>query len=523
MDSFSNRDKDVFLITCEKMIDRGALMSRYSRTRELDIRKLWDKEFEGVPDRAEKFYERVFLEYGDESVAELATAQVGIQNVSNVLSKIIEESRIGLSYLEKSSRYVSYRDKKDGKYLYLEADSAGIPQKFQKRYEEFNESIFELYERVADGVASYIRENNPFENTRFYLPGGKEINPGDGGITEEMMRKAYDSSVRSRTLDEARFLLPASTLTNIGISGNARAFSHLLERLKSSQLKEADKLYKDLLSELKLVFPKLIDNVEKPHGIEGIEYLKKISTVLPEPISADSSFGEEVRLIFHEGDEKVINNVLSAHYFERTDGEFAALYSAISSLDISKKREMLNRIMSLRGNRRQKPDRSFEHVRYTFEINTNFGAFRDFQRHRTLTVQRKKLTPNFGYDIPPIVSNIRELLKEYMNVMEESRKLFNDIYSEDRNAAQYVVLFAHKHPIIVTVNLRELVYLTDLRSTPQAHFDLRRLSRVMVDRVLEVNPSITPAFKFLNTKEEELGRLSAELRKEIKIKNEQKG
>jgi Predicted alternative thymidylate synthase len=108
MDSFSNRDKDVFLITCEKMIDRGALMSRYSRTRELDIRTLWDKEFAQVPDRAEKFYERVFLEYGDESVAELATAQVGIQNVSNVLSKIIEESRIGLSYLEKSSRYVSY-------------------------------------------------------------------------------------------------------------------------------------------------------------------------------------------------------------------------------------------------------------------------------------------------------------------------------------------------------------------------------------------------------------------------------
>ncbi|MCL5408200.1 MAG: FAD-dependent thymidylate synthase, partial [Candidatus Thermoplasmatota archaeon] len=198
MDSFSNRDKDVFLITCEKMIDRGALMSRYSRTKELDIRTLWDKEFAGVEDRAEKFYERVFLEYGDESVAELATAQMGIQNVSNVTSKIIEESRIGLSYLEKSSRYVSYKEKRNGRFLYLDPERAGIPKKYYERYEEFNTSLFELYERIFTGVTSYIKENNSFERTRFYLPNGKEVRLGEEGASEEVLKKAYDNSVRSR-------------------------------------------------------------------------------------------------------------------------------------------------------------------------------------------------------------------------------------------------------------------------------------------------------------------------------------
>lgn len=520
MDSFSNRDKDVFLITCEKMIDRGALMSRYSRTRELDIRTLWDKEFAEVPDRGERFYERVFLEYGDESVAELATAQLGIQNVSNVLSKIIEESRIGLSYLEKSSRYVSYREKRNGRYLYLDAERAGIPQRYQQRYEEFNNSLFELYERIFTEVTNSIREDNPFENTRFYLPNGKEVRMGEEGASEEVLKKAYDSSVRSRALDETRFILPASTLTNIGISGNARAFSHLLERLRVSGLNEADRLYTELMTELKLVFPKLIDNVENQHGLENIEYLKTMKNSVPERIgAATSSKNGVVKLMAWEGDDAVLNKVLSAYYFDKTEGDYESLYNTLASLSPLKKKEILDKIASLRKNRRNKLDRSFEHVHYTFEINANFGAFRDLQRHRSLTIQRKMLSTQYGYDIPSTISKMGELSREYVNAMKESSELYNSIYAVDPRSAQYVVVFAHKHPALVTISLRELVYLTELRSTPQAHFDLRYISREMVRQAREANPSVDQVFRFLNTKEEELGRLSAELRKEIKLKS----
>ncbi len=518
MDSFSNRDKDVFLISCEKMIDRGALMSRYSRTKELDLRNLWDKEFANVPDRAEKFYERVFLEYGDESVAELATAQVGIQNVSNVLSKIIEESRIGLSYLEKSSRYVSYKEKRNGRYLYLDADRAGIPERFKTRYEQFNDSLFELYERLYSGVSNFIKENNPFESTRFYLPNGKEVKPGDEDGPEEVLKKAYDSSVRSRALDETRFILPASTLTNIGISGNARAYSHLLERLRVSDSKEADLLYSELMAELRLTFPKLIENVENPHGLENIEFLKTMKNFIPERIDGiKAEASSPVALVSWERDEVALDKVLSSYYFSKTDADYESLYKNISSFSVLKKKELVEKIASRRTNRRNKFDRSFEHVHYTFKVDTNFGAFRDLQRHRSLTIQRKLLSPEYGYDVPPTVSKIDDLSKDFVRAMEDSRMLFREIQSADRDAAQYVVTYAHKHPTILTLNLRELVYLTDLRSTPQAHFDLRYMSREMVRQVKEVNPSFESLFRFLNTKEEELGRLSAELRKEIKL------
>ncbi|MEM0134492.1 MAG: FAD-dependent thymidylate synthase [Thermoplasmatales archaeon] len=521
MDSFSNRDKDVFLITCEKMIDRGALMSRYSRTRELDIRTLWDKEFADVPDRAEKFYERVFLEYGDESVSELATAQVGIQNVSNVLSKIIEESRIGLSFLEKSSRYVSYREKRNGRYLFIDPEKAGIPRKFHERYEEFNNHIFELYNEIFTGVSNYIHEKNPFENMRFYLPNGKEVKLGEESGDEEVLKRAYESSVRSRALDETRFILPASTLTNIGLSGNARAFSHLLERLKANGLKEADKLYSELMTELKLVFPKLIENVENPHGLESVEYLRKIKNYVPDQLEvATSPTKETVKLLSFESNDTVLNKVLASYYFERTAGNYETLHNHFSDLSAEEKVELLNRITSLRTNRRNKLDRSFEHVYYTFEINTNFGAFRDLQRHRSLTIQRKMLSTVHGYDIPPIISAIRDLSEKYVKAIEKANTLYEEIRSVDPLSAQYVVIFAHIQPVIVTLNLRELLYLTELRSTPQAHFDLRKISREMVGLVKKVNPSLDKVFKFLNENDEELGRLSAELRKEIKLKRD---
>jgi thymidylate synthase ThyX len=520
MESFSNRDKDVFLITCQKMIDRGALMSRYSRTRELDIRNLWDKEFVGDENRGEKFYERVFLEYGDESVSELVTAQVGIQNISNVLSKIIEESRIGLSYLEKSSRYVSYKEKRDGKYLYLSSEKAGIPNEFADRYEEFNNSIFDLYVRGYQDVTNYIHENFPFQETNFYLPGGREVKLGDREISEEIMRKAYESSVRSRALDETRFILPSSTLTNVGISGNARAFSRLLERLKTSGLKESDKLYEEMMRELRGVFPKLIDNIENQHGRENLGYLKNIKNYIPMEIEKEEwSANKLVKMVSWEEEDKALDKVISAYYFERTSGDFHGILNAISSLGLNEKREIINKISSMRSNRRNKVDRSFEHVYYTFEINSNFGAFRDLQRHRTLTIQRKKLSTDYGFEIPPIISKISTLRKEYQDVMEDSAKLYNSINAVDSFSSQYVVPFAFRHPVLVTLNLREAIYLTELRSTPQAHFDLRNISRKIVQEITEMHPSFSPLFKFLNTGEEELGRLSAELKKEIKKQN----
>ncbi len=521
MEYFSNRDRDVFIINLPKMIDRGALMSRYSRTAEVDLRKLWDREFSGEENKGEHFYELIFLEYGDESISELVTAQVGIQNVSNILSKIIEEGRIGLSYLEKSSRYVYYDNKINSKYLYADPERIGIPNNLYEQYIQYCDESFSDYSKIRKELIVRLKEIYPIENANFKMPNGEKLMLGKDSETDKILTKSYETSIRSRALDEARFILPASTLTNIGISGNARAFAHLLERLKSINSSESIWLYEELLKEMKGIFPKLIDSVESQYGISTIEYLRKIRNLpiyLKEDYFKDISNdnNELVKILNYENDDNAVLSILTSFYFERSEGLYNEIEKNVIAMKAEERRKMIEEISSTRNNRRHKPDRSLEHVNYTFEVLTNFGAFRELQRHRLLSLQRKLLSTNFGYEIPPTILNENNLLSIYRSRMEEAKRLYNKLKDIDPFIAQYVVPFGYKYPVIFTSNLREIIYMTELRSTPQAHFDLREISWKIMDKVTEVNPSVRPFFRFVNREKEELGRLSAEVRKEVK-------
>src|SRR6185437_5817587 len=119
---FSNVDKAVFAIITPRQVDRGALMSRYSRS-DKTMRRIFLDEFISNPTRGEEFYNKILNEYGDDSVAELGEAQIAIEWISNIAAKKIEDQRIGLSYLEKSSRYVTFDKKINGQYKYCREES----------------------------------------------------------------------------------------------------------------------------------------------------------------------------------------------------------------------------------------------------------------------------------------------------------------------------------------------------------------------------------------------------------------
>ncbi len=516
---FSNNDRNVFIINLKRQIDRGALMSRYSRAHDLDIRTLWEREFKNNPERGEKFYERVFVEYGDESIAELVNAQVGIQNVSNVVTKIIEEGRIGLSYIEKSSRYVSYLDKRDGRFLYLDAAKAGLPESLWDVYEEGCDFLFETYAAVLKGVTEELYNTYPIEKMKFEFQGKEysydEIKDQYGDI----VRKAYESAVRSRGLDEARYLLPSSTLTNVGVSGNARAYIRLLYRLLSSQLPEARNIGMELKNEITPYFTKLIDSMDKDYGKQQLEYERSIAS--SSFIEQEGYFGEEVRLLKFPKDEESGKSLVSAYLFQRSNLDYIAIEDKVNSSEI-KVSPIINELANTRKNRRNKVGREAENLIYSFEISTNFGAFREIQRHRTMTIIRKPLTVKFGYQVPPTVLKNERLLELFKDAMKRSAEIYFKIREYDMNLAQYAVTFAHIYPIYMVANLRELIYFTELRSTPQAHFDLRRISQNIHRQIEKVNPSISPLFKFVDHNEYPLGRLKAEVRKEKKIKELEK-
>ncbi len=506
--AFSNRDRDVFLISLNRGIDRGALISRYSRAAALDIREVYDKEFAENPDRGSEFYRRVFSEYGDESIAELITAQLGIQNVSNVVTKTMEEQRIGLSFIEKSSRYVRYDRKGTDGYLYLKPERIGISGMPASEYTDLCDSLFSMYAHSYDPLKKMIIDMYPAERCVFtsrssgISSGLESMDPDE----RKLALKAYDSAVRARTLDDLRFLLPASTLTNLGVSGNARSYTHLVAKLRASSLREARLLGQNIFDELKSEFAEIIGSVDSIIQRETATYVKENQDFAWQEDSPEDS---RVRLIGINPEDEELRRMGTA---------FSISNGLHKHVDVRKTKSIIWKAAEDRKSRRDKPGREFEIPTYQFLVSTNYGAFRDLQRHRMMTIIRSTLDPVSGYDIPELIAKNEGLLSEFRSLMKRAAEVWKLVKGSSGNeVAQYCIPYAYRYPVLVSLNMRELVYFTELRSTPQAHYDLRHVSGDMYREVTKVHPNIAVIAKFVDTAEYPLGRIFSEFKKEKRL------
>ncbi|MCL4451767.1 MAG: FAD-dependent thymidylate synthase [Candidatus Thermoplasmatota archaeon] len=506
--AFSNRDKDVFLISLDRGIDRGALISRYSRAAALDIRDVYDKEFAENSSRGSEFYRKVFSEYGDESIAELISAQLGIQNVSNVVTKILEEQRIGLSFIEKSSRYVRYDKKVDDGYLYLKPERIGISGKLASDYTDLCDSLFSFYAKNYEPLKKIIQEKYPSEGCIFTSrKSGSSANLGSMDSEERKLAlRAYDTAVRARALDDLRYVLPASTLTNLGISGNARAFTYLLAKLRASGLQEAKQLAQNIFDELRDEFAEIIKTSDSisPAAVSPDAYAAMDAFAAPETLDNPT-----VKLIAHSPENEELRRMGLA--ISVASGNYG-------QIDIETVKSWIKNSADTRASRRDKPGREYEIPSYHFLVLTNYGAFRDLQRHRMMTIIRGRLSTSAGYDVPEIIANNLDMLSEFNDVMKRSVSLWENLRaSYGSEVAQYCVPYAFRYPIYMVVNMRELVHFTELRSTPQAHYDLRKIAVKMHEEVSKVHPSIALIAKFVDAGEYPLGRIFSEFRKEKKL------
>ena len=237
---FSNIDNSVFVITTPKQVDRGALMSRYSRT-DKTMRRIFLDEFLKNQNRGEEFYKRVLLEYGDDSVAELGGAQIAIEGLSNIAVKKIEDRRIGLSYLEKSSRYVTWDKKLNGKYKFYREPTL-MKSRFADDYLESCNLDFNTYTKNIQPMLKLIRENDPIENYKFKAYDGteKKISRLKNENDVKSANMIYRAATKAKALDVLRGLLPASTLTNVGITWLKK--NNLELKLKMSWIKQSNRL-----------------------------------------------------------------------------------------------------------------------------------------------------------------------------------------------------------------------------------------------------------------------------------------
>lgn len=521
---FSNDDRDVFLVKIDRMIDRGALLSRYSRAASLDIRDVYHREFEGNEDRGKDFYKRVFLEYGDESIAELVTAQMAIQNVSNVLTKVMEELRVGLSFLEKSSRYVRYDKKQNGRYLYLLPEKAGMTGTYSDVYSSICDSLFDFYAGNYENALNFFKEKYPIDTIKFSSANS------DSAFIEELAdkeradaEKSYNSAIRARALDDLRFLLPASTVTNLGISGNGRSFINLVQKLMTVDSPEARKLAQSIYSELVVELPELINSALSDHGLKLIQYKKDLDSL---SVLDNLNRRQEiplVELLDYDDDSTALRNSLSLLAFANGDGDVSGTMEAVTYMTMNEMKSIVSKLANLRKNRRHKLHRAFESVPYLFQITTNYGAFRDLQRHRFISINRQPLSDRYGFDIPEYFAE-SEAHDGFVKLMNEASAAYGQINrSLGKTVAQYAVPYAYRYPVTAYLNLREAAFFCELRSTPQAHPDLRRIAMSLYHEIQRVNPGLAPLVKFVDETDYALGRLKSEQRKERKMRDLEKG
>jgi thymidylate synthase ThyX len=520
---FSNVTKAVFAITTPRQVDRGALMSRYSRT-DKTMRRVFLDEFASNPDRGEEFYRKVLLEYGDDSVAELGEAQVALEGISNIAAKKIEDRRIGLSFLEKSSRYVPFDKKVAGNYRYVR-EGRIMASKFADRYLATCDLSFDTYSKGLPSLQRYLEERESIDKFSFFDSGAKAEKPfGQLKAQSDIdaAKRVYRVTVRAKALDLLRGLLPASSMTNVGITGNGRAFEYLLTLMYGSQMQELQSLAGSLFDELNNVIPSFVRRANDRHGQALQQYFTKteheVRGLVDKHLSGMpvESNPSRVKLVEHENNGDAEVKIASAILYEQAQGRtLECITRHVQSIPQRDVHDIIRSYTKHRENRRQRPGRAYEMVDCVFELFTNFGMFRDLHRHRVLTMERQLLSTRHGYDMPKELEEAG-LGKDFAECMDSSRQAYEAIASQMPEEAQYVVNFAYRYPYFIKMNLREACHMIELRTAPQGHPDYRKVCQEIFLQMRQAHPVLAEGIKFADMNSYELERLGAEKRTERK-------
>ncbi len=319
----TNLHLPVFALVNLPEVVKGALFARYSRSPK-SLRRLFLDEFVGDLDitgdlsldatigleRAEQLYEKVFVEYGDDSVAQLGGVHLACEQSSNVLSKVLEWGRL-MSYLEQSTRYIAYDNRlESGRYRYFRPAEI-LDSPYGTRYVGDMDRMFDTYGDLLPIMRARVAQ-------RF---------PQQAGDTDFVYRQA----VKAKSLDALRGLLPAASLSNIGLYGTGQSYEQLLLRMRAHPLPEARSYADMMLTELRKVIPSFLQRVDvAERGGEWTAYLastrdataRVVERLWPESADAgldsvdptDTAEPEVALLDFDpDGEEKVLAAACFSH------------------------------------------------------------------------------------------------------------------------------------------------------------------------------------------------------------------
>jgi thymidylate synthase ThyX len=412
--------------------------------------------------RAQAFYSKWLSQYGDDSIAQITGTHVIVWGISQVAMKFIEDQRIGLEPIEKSTRYVNFGLKVGGRYLYY------TPKPDLER---------------CGLLGEYIATMDHLFSTYVAL-----LSPLQGWLKKNFDEK--DSILEKKAFDTLRALLPMATLGQVAFRGNAQAFEYLINRANRHPLGELRWFSHAIKEELDKEIPSLLLRVTGEKSTEYQTYLNQRHSAVREflgDVVTERGSKAQVRLVEFDPESEV--KIIAGIIFQQSHGNWDDALNQAKTLSESGRRDIIERYLWKRSARWQKVGRAFENAYMRFEIVMDIGSYRDLHRHRMMTQERQKFSTVHGFSTPPELLQAG-LAPQFEEALERADHLFRKIETIDRELAQYVVPLAYRMRFYQWQNFRQLFWEAELRTISQGHPDYRFIEQEKYRLVKEKFPML---------------------------------
>ncbi len=411
-------------------------------------------------DKARKSNTAIIFDMGHASIAEHASFNLDIINISRLLSEQIEKSRL-VSFTEKSQRYI-----KIGTDYYIPPE---FDETTKARYIMVVNSLFETYNKIHEKLVPYFEAKNP------------NLHQGDKGYRDLV----------NLAKEDARYVLPLSCYTQLGMTINARNLEHLLTKLTLLPSEEAKQLYDSIQAAIAGYAPSLIkytqpsdyqknlynaigDILDKEHYMDYDD--NNDPAMVAACLRADYKF-QDVQLL--DCDNDAASKIIAGFIVKCSDISYLDAYNRAKKTSDKDKCEIWGRLYDLM-NAHDSMDRVFELSDFTFGIQLSASAFAQLKRHRMATIIDSEYVPAIGCIVPDSIeqAGCKEM---FLQAIEEADAFYFDTYKKYPILNEYLLTNAHIKNVILKCNFRELVHISRLRCDGHAQWEIREIAGKMCD------------------------------------------
>ena len=534
----TNVDDDVFAIkNLHGMV--GAVMARYSRAegslRDTLLRE-FVKENQLNPRKASKLIQRVLIAYGDDSVGELEGAHLSFENISMLATKVIEHRRIGGSPIEQSTRYIRY-DFKDEATGYHYHQPEHITGEDGATYRRLMDGIFANYSDMWQPLEAWLIQCKPIESATYDLGEmGQTYSEMASPKAKAAFERTWRADIKTKTCDILRAFLPLAAKANVGLFGNGRFFQHLISKMLSSHLPEAQKFGGKALKELTEVIPHYVKRA-KPMGYlirnrqnmdalaskyfgdldlgkdDGIGLIEPDNAFLAETLSAGPVTADAIGSATRAEQNL---NFLASLVFAHTRASFTAIRDRIKAMPPEGQQEIMDAYYGERQTRRDRPERGIEFgYPYSFDLVTEWAVYKDLMRHRMGTIMIQPMAPDLGFTMPEELrpAGLAEIARHTVAYAEELYQFLAEKYPDER---EYAMLQGHRVRWFLGMNDRALMHMVELRSAPQGHLNYRRAAQELHRLAISRFPERAKRMSFVNYDDSYWARSDSEAKQRVR-------